>query len=220
MGPELGSLTRATSTPTAMATAQRIPDPTFDDLPWYRWWVLQQLSFQPQRPLLCLPTNNKCDDQTSSESTDAFMAVWNQTRELVLAPGPKTIDGIASSLLELGLVSAKNNYEATQSTKDLVFSILGWQTMLYKPDFVSAEAQVPEYFNILDEMDGYHGETRACLTQPAAYASKKPLPDFLLGFGMMLPPPNYRAFADDDDQQKLFCRVQESLAKGDERPRP
>ncbi|KAH6982326.1 hypothetical protein BKA56DRAFT_585703 [Ilyonectria sp. MPI-CAGE-AT-0026] len=35
-----------------MATAQRIPDPTFDDLPWYRWWVLQQLGFQPQRPLL------------------------------------------------------------------------------------------------------------------------------------------------------------------------
>lgn len=80
--------------------------------------------------------------------------------------------------------------------------------MLYKPDFVSVEAQVPECFKILDEMDGYHGETRACLTQSAAYASKKPLPDFLLGFGMMLPPPNCSAFADDDDQQKFFAEYQ------------
>lgn len=132
------------------------------------------------------------------------MLVWNQTRELVLAPGPKTIDSITNSLLELGLVLSQNNHGAAQSIKDLVFSILGWQTMLFKPDFVSADAQVPGCFNILDEMDGYHGETRACLTQPGAYASKKSLPEFLLGFGMMLPPPNYSAFANDDDQQKSF----------------
>jgi hypothetical protein len=189
-----------------MATAQRILDPTFDDLPWYRWWVLQQLSLQPQRPLLCLPTNDECDDKAGSAHTDAFMAVWNQTRELILAPEPKTIESIANSLLELGLVSAKNNYAGMQSVKDLAFSILGWQTMLYKPDFVSVDAQVPECFSILDEMDGSHGETRACLTQSAAHASRKPLPDFLLGFGMMLPPPNYRGFAaDDDDQQKSFA---------------
>ncbi len=202
--PELTSLSGAR---TAMATAQRILGPTFDDLPWYRWWVLQQLSLQPQRPRLCLPTNDECDDKASSAPTDAFMAVWNQTRELILAPGPKTIESIANSLLDLGLVSAKNNYEAMQSVKDLVFSILGWQTMLYKPYFVSAEAQVPECFSILDEMDGYHGETRACLTQSAAYASRKPLPEFLLGFGVMLPPPNYRGFAadDDPDQQKSFA---------------
>ncbi len=49
---------------------------------------------------------------------------------------------------------------------------------------------------------GYHGEARVCLSQ-FTLASKNPLPNFLLGFGMMLPPPNYDAFVDDDNQ-KLF----------------
>jgi len=167
--------------------------------------VLQQFGAQPQRPLLCLPANNDSDDTSGSDSTDPFMLVWNQARELVLAPGPKSVDSITNSILELGLVLPQTNYEATQSIKDLVFAILGWQTMLYKPDFVSPQAQVPGCFNILDEMDGYHGESRACLTQAAAYSSKKPLPEFLLGFGMMLPPPNYSAFSNDSDEQKYFA---------------
>jgi len=92
----------------------------------------------------------------------------------------------------------QENYNAAQSAKDLVFSILGWQTMLYKPDFLSADAMA--VYKLYDEMDGYEGEARACLIQ-SPYAGKKPLPDFLLGFGMMLPPPNHRAFADEGDQQ-------------------
>lgn len=178
------------------ATIQPIPDRTFVELSWYRWWVLQQLRNQPQRPLLCLPDIIDDDEVRAS----SFLAVWNHTRELVLAPGPKTIDTIASALHERGLLAREKNYEATQSAKDLVFSILGWQTMLYKPDFVSPDAK--GVYKILDEMDGYQGETHACLTQ-AANASRKPLPDFLLGFGMMLPPPNYNTFV-DDDEQKLY----------------
>jgi hypothetical protein len=42
---------------------------------------------------------------------------------------------------------------------------------------------------------------------------KKPLPDFLLGFGLMLPPPNYNAFANDDDQQKFFLECKTVLPK-------
>ena len=156
--------------------------------------MLQQLRNQPQRPLFCLPDITDGDDVRAS----SFLAVWNHTRELALAPGPKTIDTITSALHERGLLSPEKNYEATQSAKDLVFSILGWQTMLYKPDFVSPDAK--RGYKILDEMDGYRGETQACLTQ-AAYASRKPLPDFLLGFGLVLPPPNYNTFVDDDEQQ-------------------
>jgi hypothetical protein len=210
---DISSLARAATSRTAVATVHPIPDTIFDELPWYQWWVLRQLDLQPQRPLCCLPANHEFGEKPRSHSSEPWMLVWNHIRELVLAPGSKTIDSITDSLVEFGLVMPPDTYEGTQSVRDLVFSILGWQTMLYKPDFVSADAQVPGCFNILDEMDGYRGETRACLTQAAAYASKKPLPDFLLGFGLMLPPPNYNAFANDDDQQKLFFECKTVLPK-------
>jgi hypothetical protein len=198
---ELGSLAGVSTAVASQSTTQPAPDEIFDDLPWYRGWVLQQLHSQPQRPVLCL-LKIDCDETIS---LDQFFRVWSHTRELFLAKGPKTIDTVAETLIELGVVSAEDSYEAAQSVRDLVFSILGWQTMLYKPDFSSPEALMG--YNILDETAGYRGEARICLYQ-STHAAKKQLPDFLLGFGMMLPPPNYDSLADPDDQKAFAqCRT-------------
>jgi len=122
--------------------------------------------------------------------------VWDQIRELIQASEPKTIESITNALQALGAIFTQNHYDAAQSAKDLVFSVLGWQTMLYKPDFVTDSMAG---YRILNEMDGYRGETRLCLSQ-SALAGNKTLPNFLLGFGIMLPPPNYSAFDDADDK--------------------
>ncbi|RKK17491.1 hypothetical protein BFJ66_g1036 [Fusarium oxysporum f. sp. cepae] len=175
---------------------EAVRDPIFTELPWYRWWLYQQIQSQPQHLWLALP-NMKCDKELDWDTY--FLPLWNKFRELVLVPELKTIDGITDTLIEHGVLSVKDNYEAYQSAKDLIFSILGWQTMLYKPNFFSCTTGA---FNILDEMDRYHGEARVHLSQ-SSVSSKYDLPSFLLGFGMMLPPRNYCAFEDTDDRQQF-----------------
>lgn len=56
-------------------------------------------------------------------------------------------------------------------------------------------------YSILDDTDGCGGcESRLSLTQHTPSAGSKRLPEFLLGFGMLLPPPNYCAtFVDAGD---------------------
>lgn len=172
------------------------PDPALTDLPWYRWWLLQQIRSQPQRLLLSLP-DMKCDEGPHWDTH--FFPLWNKARELVLSPGPKTIDSITDTLVEHHFISVNDNYEAYESAKQLVFSILGWQTMLYKPELLSARTGG---FSILNDMVGYHGETRLCLNQ-SPLSGKYDLPSFLLGFGMMLPPREYCA-SDDTEGKRLI----------------
>lgn len=115
---------------------------------------------------------------------------------------------MTNTLASLGLLNTNNGYESAQAAKDLVFAMLGWQTMLYKPDFSPPSMGSCA---LLDETDGHHGEGRLSLTQ-SGLATNKNLPDFLLGFGMMLPPPNYCAF-DDADDQALFNRTRTISSK-------
>lgn len=188
-----------TRTRTAFSnTAQANSDLRFDELPWQRWWVLQQVRAQPQRLLRSLPGLDLDDDA----GLTTFFAVWNQIREFVLAPGPKSINSIADALLSLGMCSIDNDYDPAQATKDLVFAVLGWQTMLYKPDYSPASLGG---YNILNETDAHRGGARLSLNQMKS-ASNNNLADFLLGFGMMLPPANYCIF-DDVDDQALFGRL-------------
>jgi hypothetical protein len=164
-------------------------DPTFADLPWYRWWVRQQIHSQPERLLLALP-NIESDEERERDTQ--FLSIWDTIRSIILAREAKSIEEIANKLGEYGVVSFERNYEAYQSAKELVFSIIGWQTMLYKPDFFTCTTG---NFTILDDMDGYRGETRLDLSQPP-FSSRTDLPSFLLRFGMMLPPRDYCAFSD------------------------
>ncbi|KAG9254827.1 uncharacterized protein F5Z01DRAFT_681336 [Emericellopsis atlantica] len=196
------SLSESRSTTIRVESTQ---DPTFADLPWYRWWLFQQTRSQPQRLFLSLP-NMRCDKE--AELDTYFLPLWNKVKELLLVPEPKTIDGITDTLVQHGILSIKDNYEAYQSAKELVFSILGWQTMLYKPQATSCTTGD---FNILDETDKYQGEARLRLSQ-SSISGKYDLPSFLLGFGMMLPPPQYCAFDDADDRQ-LFNVTKQIITK-------
>ncbi|KAL7919047.1 hypothetical protein ACQKWADRAFT_213731 [Trichoderma austrokoningii] len=166
------------------------------ELPWYRWWLYQQIRSQPQRLFLALPNMNGDDD---SNWDSVFLPLLESVKELVVAQASPSIDGIMDALVELGTLSVDHNYEAHQTAKQLIFAIIGWQTMLYKPNlppYISGD------FAIVDETDGYRGETQVCLVQ-LPHSGKQDLPRFLLGYGLMLPPRNYCAFNNPDDQ-KLF----------------
>ncbi|KAI0412615.1 hypothetical protein F5X98DRAFT_317755 [Xylaria grammica] len=166
-------------------------DPTFN-LPWYQWWVLEQIRKQPERLVRCLPDYTPDEDPTA-----AIHVVWNQIRTAGLTSGPRSIDGITDLLITQKLINTENSYEAVLSAKDLVFCIIGLQTMLYQPYF---DVSAPGGYRIFDEMGGYQGSTRLCLNQSPDSGTRS-LPDFLLGFGMMLPPPHYCASDNDDDRQ-------------------
>lgn len=189
-----------TSTNTTNPGGQADADPTFHELPWYGSWLKRQIGGQPQRLFLALPN---MDWDNESDWNTHFLPVWNKVRELVLATGPKSIDSITDALVELNILSRTDNYEAYQSAKELVFSIVGWQTMLYKPDYFSCTT---DGFNILDEMNGYGGETRMRLSRPSA-SGKNDLPKFLLDFGMMLPPRGFCAFGIADDEKQAFDKT-------------
>ncbi|KAJ2981227.1 hypothetical protein NUW58_g6737 [Xylaria curta] len=133
---------------------ERIQDPAFD-LPWYQWWVLEQMRKQPERLLLCLPGSG-----LEKDFTMAISLIWNQIRKATLPPRPISIDSITDVLISNKIVSVEDSYEARLSVKDLVFCIIGLQTMLYQPYF---DLSSPGGYQILDEMSGYHGTTRMSL---------------------------------------------------------
>ncbi|KAI1362001.1 hypothetical protein F5Y08DRAFT_313373 [Xylaria arbuscula] len=109
----------------------------------------------------------------------------------------RSINDIADMLINQDLVNTEDSYEAVLSVKDLVFAIIGMQTMLYEARF---DPSLPGGRQIADEMGGYHGTARMSLYQ-SSESSARNLPDLILGFGMMLPPPNYCAHENDDDRQ-------------------
>ncbi|KAI0912568.1 hypothetical protein F4823DRAFT_622839 [Ustulina deusta] len=154
---------------------QIIEDPTFD-LPWYRWWALEQIRKQPEYLLLSLPD--------------------------FLAPGPRSINSTTDMLICHKFVNTEGSYEAILSVKDLVFAIIGLQTMLCQPCF---DPGSPGEYRVLDKMSGYRGTTRISFCQSSDSGTRS-LPEFLLSFGVMLPPPNYCA-DDNDDERQLFNQI-------------
>ncbi|CAP73123.1 uncharacterized protein PODANS_2_5380, partial [Podospora anserina S mat+] len=100
-------------------------DRVFDELPWYRSWVIEQVRSQPRRIFLCLPEI----DFDGDPDWTGFFLLWDQIPELILRPGPKSISSITDTLISSGTISIQDNDEGPQSAKDLVFSVLGRQSV-------------------------------------------------------------------------------------------
>jgi hypothetical protein len=80
-----------------------------------------------------------------------------------------------------------------------VFAIIGWQTMLYRLD---TRCCPPAQLAVADETDGYRGQAYFCLRQNQS-ACQRPLHDFLMGFGLLLPPRNSTALPSQEDKKAL-----------------
>jgi hypothetical protein len=119
-------------------------------------------------------------------------------KEVALQAAPGTsIEDLASYLLRWELVKSRKDIGERLAARSIVFAILGWQTMLFQPALGTCPLQ---QIAVADVMDGYNGQFFMKLKQDHS-TIKRPLSDFLLGFGLMLPKENTCISEDTDDCQ-------------------
>ncbi|KAF2017326.1 hypothetical protein BU24DRAFT_440329 [Aaosphaeria arxii CBS 175.79] len=165
------------------------------DVCWYDCWVRYQMESQPRELYSVL-------QETEAKQADipimAFTTIWREVW-VQASSSNSNIDSIVTCLFDKKLVKIHDDTEALRHATNLVFAIIGWQTMLYKPDTGSCpRAQLA----IADETDGHCGYAYMNLRQDQG-ASGKTLHEFLMGFGMLLPGYNFSTLASDDDKRAL-----------------
>ncbi|GAP84175.2 putative dipeptidyl peptidase III [Rosellinia necatrix] len=164
----------------------------FPGLSWYTAWLQKQLKLQPSFMFDSLPELD-CEDEGSLASK--ILPLCTKIADIIEGSEAPSISSIVKSLFEDGSISAGDEHQILDSATSLVFAIIGWLTMLYRPDTLSCPSNE---FCIVDEMDGHRGEGHMSLKQGRMGSSKR-LSDFLLGFGVMLPPANYHAIEDPEE---------------------
>jgi hypothetical protein len=176
-------------------------DDSFESCPydvcWYDSWVRYQIESQPRDLYSVL-------QETEEERNDipmmAFTTVWHEVW-VQASTSDSSIDSIITSLFDKKLAKMHDDIKALSHATNLVFAIIGWQTMLYKPDAGScSRAQLA----IADETDGHRGYAYMNLRQDQG-ASRKALYEFLMGFGVLLPCYNLNTLASDDDKLALLA---------------
>ncbi|KAI9708938.1 MAG: hypothetical protein M1820_003632 [Bogoriella megaspora] len=173
--------------------------PTLDGLPWYKWWIQSQLKGQPKELFASLP---EFDIESKEVLGGPFSNLWNEISRLITGNHETSIDEVSQLLLNDDTISGGAESSSCHGVKQLVFCIIGWQTMLYRPDPFSSP---PTELCIADETDGYRSQAQMCLKQSLT-ACKRRIPDFLMGFGVMLPPPNYCA-SESLEEKKAFDQL-------------
>ena len=155
-----------------------------ETIPWYNWWIQQQLDQQPPQLFSVLPYH---ESLSAEGSRQYIIKIWQEIGEYMVNCHPISVYSIVGKLVEQKLLDLDKLSETSHLACHLVFAIIGWQTMLFRPDsHLCSSHQI----RILDETGGYRGRSHFFLQQEQS-AFDKPLHDLLLGFGMMLPPGNF-----------------------------
>lgn len=162
-------------------------------MPWYQWWVHDQVQRQPQKLFSTLPGH---DPKSNERWTTPFVILWQEISRYTTANEIVSIDGIIAHLVQCSILQSASDSEALFTTKTLVFAVIGWQTMLYGLDMHSCPLS---QFAIDNEMGDHQGHAYMSLKQVHS-VSKKHMHRFLLGFGMLLPPRNFNAPETDEDK--------------------
>lgn len=157
-----------------------------------------QVNQQPPKLYACV---RNFDEKSRDDSFAKINYLYSKVSTIITNGTALSIDNVVQALLDDSIIVAED-IQGLESVTYLVFSMIGWQTMLYRPDMFSCP---PSQFSIADEMDGHSSESHICLKQSRKGSSKQ-LSDFLLGFGLMLPPRNYHAL-DDAEDIKTFNRL-------------
>lgn len=124
------------------------------------------------------------------------MILWREISRYITTNESVSIDKIAAHLIEDGILQPASNSETLFTSKNLVFAVIGWQTMLYRPNMQSCP---PVQLAIANEMDGHQGQAHMCLKQNHS-ACKRHMHEFLLGFGVLLPPRNFSVLESPEDK--------------------
>ncbi|KAI0391425.1 hypothetical protein F5Y17DRAFT_406605 [Xylariaceae sp. FL0594] len=180
-------------------TTKSVLGDLFPDLPWYGYWLQDQLRLQPSSMFEALM---EFDCRSEERLANTFLPLCKKLSCIVKETDGASIAGIVDVLSGDGIFIARGDDDISESAISLVFAILGWLTMLYRPDILSCS---PAEFCIMDEMDGHRGDGHMGLKQDRR-ASRKNLRRFLLGFGLMVPQANYNAF-EEEGKIRLFDKL-------------
>lgn len=161
---------------------------------WYSWWVNEQIELEPQETFSCLPDFRNDFEKPSKES---FVTLWQEICRHMTTDASISIDELISRLANSQSILLSSDIAALANARNLVFTMIGWQTMLYRSDLRSCPRT---QLAIADEMDGHKGQANMCLKQSQA-CCKKSMHDFLLGFGVLLPPRNFTVSEVSENKQ-------------------
>lgn len=154
-------------------------------LKWYVRWVGEQLRQIPKDIFSVFPGHACLETPCLSEH---FITVWLEVSRYLCHEMNPSINALVDHLRKENMIIADGK-ETQNLARSLVFAIIGWQTMLYRPDCGSSP---PSQLSIKDELCGHKGQVHLALQQSQT-CCKRPLQEFLMGFGMLLPPPNFHA---------------------------
>jgi hypothetical protein len=124
---------------------------------WYSWWIGQQVATTPQNLLALLPARDR------AETVQAFLQLWHGLGVFLSDNACTRIDDILQHLVEIDLIERQKDPESVRLARSLVFTMIGWQTMLYRGDCGSCP---PTFFAIADEMSGHKGRVHIKLQHP------------------------------------------------------
>lgn len=167
-------------------------------LTWYLWWVGEQVRQMPPVLFSVLPDHSGLDTPRISEQ---FIKLWLEISHCLSNETNPSIDFLVDHLKNESMLIAEDK-EKERLAKSIVFAIIGWQTMLYRPDYGSCP---PSQLSIKDELCGHRGQAHMALQQTET-CCKRPLHEFLMGFGMLLPPLNFHA-QDLPEHTKAFAEL-------------
>ncbi|OBT47149.1 hypothetical protein VE00_03106 [Pseudogymnoascus sp. WSF 3629] len=128
--------------------------------------------------------------------------MWKETSQYMTAATSVSIDDIVAHLLESGIIELGSDPNAIVAAKNLVFAVIGWQTMLYQADMHSCP---PEQLAIQSEMGAHQGVAHLCLKQNHSLC-KRNMNEFLFGYGLLLPPRNFEGHWSLEDK-KAFTEI-------------
>ena len=166
--------------PSASASLQTL-DIASHPLHWYIWWLEDQLKHLPSSILSIVVGHDPLHSNTWSPR---LVRIFSEIASFATTSQYPSIDDIVTHLLVRNLIEEEHGKDGTLGARSLVFAIIGWQTMLYRPALGTCP---PQQLAVVDEQDGYHGHAFMVLKQFQGSA-KRPLHDFLMGFGILLPP--------------------------------
>lgn len=118
-----------------------------------------------------------------SDAAHAFLGIGEYFKSVKSA----SIDSVIEHLSDEGLIRLENTAQSLRSARTFVFAVLGWQTMLYRASIGTCP---PEQLAVIEEQNGFRGNAFLQLKQEERSCSKPNLPEFLVGFGVLLPAKN------------------------------
>lgn len=163
-------------------TSHLVPNAISVDLTWYLAWIEEQLDVLPNCLIELVSVGEEKKVTLRPESTlfKIFMAVNDSLRQI---HGGVSIDDIITCLGDADILPTAKNNEELQAHRLLIFTILGWQSMLYLPSFNTCPL---EELAIHQDIDQPHSVVFQCYKAPADLADR-PMSILLKAYGDLLP---------------------------------